>query len=51
MAFVGRRFFEGQGEGLAIEPELMGTPQMRNYHTMGWACEWPARLPRPTVRC
>lgn len=37
MAFVKEDFFKGMGAGLAIEPELMGTPAMRNWHTMGWA--------------
>jgi gamma-glutamyl hercynylcysteine S-oxide synthase len=37
MWFVGHQFFEGEGDGLAIEPEGMGIPQMRDYHTLGWA--------------
>lgn len=36
MAFVREQFFEA-GEGLAIEPELMGLPPMRSWHTLGWA--------------
>lgn len=37
MAFVSESFFEGEGRGLAIEPEAMGMPQMRSWHTLGWA--------------
>ena len=35
MSFVNASFWAAD-PGAAIEPEVMGTPQMKNWHTLGW---------------
>ena len=35
MGFVNASFWDAD-EGTAIEPEGLGTPQMKNWHTLGW---------------